>query len=306
MSIPVHTPVASLRVFLESIVDYAGLFPPASLEMRECVANYAQYLAGPHGWALGRFIVPASRLQEFAEARAAVPGGQWRISATISGDIAAELDLVEQFNARSKNAAADCVELRVSAVREVDRACALRPCGIAIFFEIAPERAAELLPFLSHSGAHAKLRTGGVVESAFPELERVTDFIACCAELGLAFKATAGLHHPLRCVRALTYEPESPTGAMHGFLNLFTAAAMAWSAVLAGREVPRETLATCLADSDFSDWHFEDDGLTWSGDEEPVRFDLGELRAVRQRFALSFGSCSFQEPIEELHEMNLL
>jgi hypothetical protein len=124
--------------------------------------------------------------------------------------------------------------------------------------------------------------------------------------LGVAFKATAGLHHPLRCARPLIYEADSPRGTMHGFLNLFTAAAIAWSARQSGGDVLRVTLATCLADQERADWHFGGDALTWSGDEAPVRIDVDVLRAVRSKFALSFGTCSFEEPIEELRELDLL
>ncbi len=65
---------------------------------------------------------------------------------------------------------------------------------------------------------------------------------------------------------------------MHGFLNLFTAAAIAWSAVRSGGAVPRAVLATCLADPERANWHFGEDALTWSGDEEPVRIDVEALR----------------------------
>ena len=123
----------------------------------------------------------------------------------------------------------------------------------------------------------------------------------------MPFKATAGLHHPLRCMRPLTYEPNSPEAMMHGFLNLFTAAAIAWSAARSGGASSRRTvLATCLADRERANWHFGEDALTWSGDEEPVRIDLDMLRAVRSNFALSFGSCSFEEPMQELRELDLL
>ncbi len=169
-----------------------------------------------------------------------------------------------------------------------------------------PEQAEEVLPALRHSGEAAKLRTGGVAEEAFPEVEQIAEFIARSAELGVPFKATAGLHHPFRCIRPLTYEPDSREARMHGFLNLFTAAAIAWSAVRSGSDVPRATLATCLADEDRANWHFGEDALTWSGGEEPIRISLDALRSMRSAFALSFGSCAFEEPLREMREIDLL
>ena len=54
-----------LRILLRGLIDYAGLFPPASLDMADAVRNYAAYREGEHAWALGRFVVPAARLEEF-------------------------------------------------------------------------------------------------------------------------------------------------------------------------------------------------------------------------------------------------
>ena len=83
------------------------------------------------------------------------------------------------------------------------------------------------LAVLSAAGARAKVRTGGVTEGAFPASHALARFIQSCADAGVPFKATAGLHHPLRGEYRLTYEPGSPHGMMFGFLNVFLAAAFA-------------------------------------------------------------------------------
>jgi len=306
MSTPVRTPAASLQVFLNGIIDYAGLFPPASLDMRRAVTNYSRYLASPEQWALGRFVLPVARLDEFLNAQENVVNDPWNLSGILSSNIAADLATVGEFNRKAPGAVMDSVELRVRSAEEIDLAARLLPSGVTAFFEIAPEQAAELLPEVRRINARAKLRTGGVVEEAFPALERIAEFIATCAELSVAVKATAGLHHPLRCVRPLTYEANAHEGLMHGFMNLFTAAAIAWSAVHAGNAVPLGALATCLADGERAHWHFDEDAMTWSGNLEPVRIDLGDLRIMRSDLALSFGSCSFEEPLGDLHELDLL
>ena len=54
----------SVIALLDALIDYAGLFPPAGLGMREAVRNYATNREGPYSWALARFICPASRLRE--------------------------------------------------------------------------------------------------------------------------------------------------------------------------------------------------------------------------------------------------
>jgi hypothetical protein len=300
MTTPVHTPARSLEQFLAGILDYAGLFPPAGLAMRECVDNYALYLAAPGRWALGRFVLPVARLNEFLNAQQNSAGDPWRLAGTLGADVEGELRAVEDFNRKAMGAVMDCVELRVSSVAEIDRARALLPAGVDAFFEVAPERAASLLPHLAQVGARAKLRTGGVTAESFPEIKCVADFLLRAFAQRVPFKATAGLHHPLRCARALTYEPESPTGTMHGFLNLFTAAAIA----LTGGQ--REVVERCLADGDATNWHFGNRAMTWNGGDEPMQFNLAVLRRLRGSFALSFGSCSFVEPLGELREMKLL
>src|SRR5207244_8426599 len=54
----------SLQALLTGLIDYAGLFPPASLSMEQALANYARYREGEHAWMLGRFVVPAARAAE--------------------------------------------------------------------------------------------------------------------------------------------------------------------------------------------------------------------------------------------------
>ena len=52
------------RALLSGMVDYAGLFPPAQLPLEKAVREYAVHLGGAEAWMLGRFIIPAQRLEE--------------------------------------------------------------------------------------------------------------------------------------------------------------------------------------------------------------------------------------------------
>jgi hypothetical protein len=63
----------TLRTLLAHAIDYAGLFPPAQLDMPGAVAEYESYLASSDAWALGRFVVPAARLRELAAAAGDAP-----------------------------------------------------------------------------------------------------------------------------------------------------------------------------------------------------------------------------------------
>ena len=60
-------PKESVRILLNEIIDYAGLFPPSQVSMSEAVLNYATYRNSNFGWMLGRFILPVARLEEFYE-----------------------------------------------------------------------------------------------------------------------------------------------------------------------------------------------------------------------------------------------
>ena len=66
--------VKAVDALLAGLVDYAGLFPPASEDMRDALENYASYRASDDRSALGRFIVPVSRLKELEGRGAEVDG----------------------------------------------------------------------------------------------------------------------------------------------------------------------------------------------------------------------------------------
>lgn len=245
---------ASLRALLEGLVDYAGLFPPAALSMQDAVRNYARYREEEYAWALGKFVVPAERAHE-------VPS---EFSLSILG-----IDEV-------KAATADDVE-RIA--RDAD--------GRTVYVEITD---LALLDPIARHGLRAKIRTGGLTADAFPAIDGVAKFLRACKAAGVAFKATAGLHHPLRCVKALTYAHDSPVGTMHGFLNVFLAAALL------------DHAEAILAENDPSAFAFDDDGASW----RDHRLTTDALRTMRRGFATSFGSCSFEEPIGDLRALGWL
>lgn len=83
----------SARALLRAVVDYAGLFPPASATMGDAVAHDASERAGADQWMLGRFVLPAARLAEFTAVHAPFAGEPaWGLSAVV-GDLDAEQPL---------------------------------------------------------------------------------------------------------------------------------------------------------------------------------------------------------------------
>lgn len=287
---------AALRSLLDGLVDWAGLFPPAALPMRDAVRLYDEYRRGPRAWAFGRFVLPAARLAEFEEHAAALPvaGARWRLS-VLAGP--ADRAAIDAFNVRQgARAEIDAIEGKASTIAEIE---ALAPFAAAFttYVEIPTATDPEPLIVAIHAhGLRAKVRTGGVTAEAFPAAAQVVRFLAACAAHDVAFKATAGLHHPLPGDYQLTYETGGPSAAMFGFVNVFIAACLL-------REGAGEAAATeLLAERDATAIAFDADGVRWRDHRVPA-VRLGELR---RRFATSFGSCSFAEPLDELAALGLL
>jgi hypothetical protein len=258
----------ALRTLLNGSIDYAGLFPPASLEMAEAARNYEAYRRGPHSWALGRFILPSARLNEVDP--------DW--SYVVLG---------------MPPRAVPVCELKVETAAEAAPIVAMLPEGVTAYFELPID--ADPAPLADGRG-RAKVRTGGLVPEAFPAPADLVRFLYRCAKARVPFKATAGLHHPIRSMQRCTYEPDSPVALMHGFVNVFLAASLLWHGARAG-----DAVAT-LEEESPGEFRFDDEGVAWHGH----RLSVDQLREARERFAMSFGSCSFEEPTGDLQRLGWL
>ena len=304
---------------LGGVVDYAGLFPPATLDMPATCENYARYTQSEHEWMLGRLIVPVSRLDEFEEASRGLLATDeqredaWYISALLGEDTRADFDRVFRFNethapseqggdgAKNGLAVIDAVETPASTTARVDEILAALPEGIEAFIEIPwnedPRGLVASIGGDSSTGANAKIRTGHVDPSRIPPVEALARFISVCAQAGVPFKSTAGLHHPIRGTYPLTYDPDPFTTVMHGYLNVFIASALAHA-----HRIDGSTIARILHVTDASSFVFDDETITW----EDLTISSDQIVRSRERLACSFGSCSFTEPTEELASLGLL
>lgn len=333
---------ASLRALLSGLVDYAGLFPPAKLDMAAAVAKYGEHRQGRYAYGLARFICPVSRLSEFATASArhlpdldAIPAGAgvpvaigasgssasprtpgaapangdvpppqpWTLSVLIDGPLEQNLQTIDQFNkAHFKNhhysAVIDTVEIKVATPEAIEYALERLPEELYPFFEIP--LSGDIRGFatgLAGTGAGAKIRTGGLTPDMFPTPEQVCDFLFAMNACDVAFKATAGLHHPIREQYPLTYEPGSEKCTMHGFINVFLAAAM-----LRECDADRATVLHLLGEHLAEPFAFEDDGVKWRG----LKLPTAELADARENFCICFGSCSFDDPMNDLIKLGVL
>lgn len=288
-----------LRALLGGLIDYAGLFPPAGLAMDETVRNYDGYLRGEHAWMLARLIVPAARLAEYAAAvrDAGIDASAWRLSVLAA---AADADTVARFREEAAQCGRiDVLESKAADAREIEDTAQAFGGQYQLYFETPAETWRRLLPAIGVARARAKIRTGGVTEPAIPEESRVLEFLRLASERRVAFKATAGLHHPLRGIERLTYEPDSPQAVMHGFLNVFCAAALLWH-----EPERRQEAAWMLGERDADAITMDEMTMTWHN--SGVTLTEPEIRAAREQFAIGFGSCSFLEPVEDLRKLGWL
>lgn len=253
------TVAPALKALLDSFIDYAGVFPPAKLPLDTAIANFNDYQTGEYSWMLHWLVLGADQSKD----------------------------------------APNSIDSLTSLVTEIDndRAASIETKSIVIaqkpvYCETAPGNT-EQLDAIKRSNCFAKIRTGGLKPEAIPSTAAVTSFITDCAERKLAFKATAGLHHPIRAMHPLTYEPDAPHAIMHGFVNVLLASAFAWHG--------ERDIEPIIAETDASKFSFDDAGH-WRGKS----LSVAQIREARKNFIHSVGSCSFDEPVHDLQALGFL
>lgn len=287
----------ALYTLLAEAVDYAGLFPPATLDMRAAIGEYASHRGEPTAWMLGRFVIPATRLDEWSrEAPPTIEGDPWPLSVLAPAFDPALRDTIIGFNLRERGRAAiDTVETRAMTPREMPSASLTS--GVAIFVEIPiADDPANLLDAIRGAGVRAKVRTGGTTPDAIPPAGQVARFIRRCVERDIVFKATAGLHHPLRAEYPLSYQDGAPAGTMFGFLNVLLAT------MIAREGGAQKDIVAALEEREPTALTATDEAVMWRG----RAFRIASLRAGRTRSITGFGSCSFNEPVADLKALGLL
>lgn len=283
--------MTAIEAALTDLIDYAGLYPPAGLDMGAAVRNYLDYLGHEHAWVLGRFIVDLTRLEELREA-AGDRLGEMRLSVLAPAD--ADLHVITQH--RSNGFRIESLEIKCDEPLRIARICENMPPEVECYFEI-PIRAhcSGAIDAMAAVNVRAKLRMGGVVPDAFPAPSDVAHRLHLLTDRKVAFKATAGLHHPLRSTHRLTYAGESPRASMHGFVNLLCAAVLLQ---FGGSE---DEAVHVLEEEDAAAFHVDENSVVVRGH----KWSSAQLREVRQCFT-GFGSCSFVEPLHDLEALGWL
>ena len=321
----------SLQTLLHEIVDYAGLFPPADLTLQQALRSYSDYRDESEAWMLSRFVLPVRRLPDLTPFRSFFSQGtphHFSVLGTGGNDrdtfldaLARDLEVIDDFDQQyGGRAQVDVMEVPLPAslhggsqhdaeafFEAVDqRLVQTGTAKLDFFFEVPMESAAVTgLPALcaalsEHNSQQAvpprsimglKVRCGGAEPTDVPAPEHVAALIVGARDAGIPFKATAGLHHPIR-----HYDDGLDT-EMHGFINLFGAAVLA-----AEHQLDSEEVETILREDTSNNFRFEKEGFSWRN----LSASLDGIRHARDHLALSFGSCSFEEPVDHLRDLDLL
>ena len=293
--------IASVRSLMAGLIDYAGLFPPAALNMQQAVENYARYCKSDEQWCLGRFVVPVDFLPQFNSARAGYPETTWRLSALAGSDIDRDVHTIQEYNGQFVNAlptvGIQSIEVKLSDPGDVRRIASVVPRHIDTYCEVSAfDDPADSVKRVADAGLRAKIRTGGITNDVFPSSRSLARFLETCWRERVPFKATAGLHHSIRSVYKLTYKPDSPEGMMFGFLNVFVASAF----LVKGMDL--SGVVEVLEEQSAAAFQFSEEGVSWRSQRLSVR-DIDEARST---FSIGFGSCSFLEPLHDLRTLNLI
>jgi hypothetical protein len=285
------TQLSAIDCSLTGIFDYAGIFPPADHELQTAIHNYQTYLRGPRAWMLGSLVIDARALRALRnQFREKLIHMHLSITAT-----SRDMDDLQQYLDMGLPIA--MIEIKAEDQDEILRWQEILPAKIAMYVEAPmPSHDFSMLNAIRKAGMRAKLRMGGVVANAFPAPASVALMLKALAERSLPFKATAGLHHPLRSRYPFTYQKDSETGMMHGFINLLCASALVWF----GGEV--EDAAQLLEAQDPHAWHITPHAIQWRS----YSWNADQLQEVRSHFLMSIGSCSFSEPLNDLERLGWL
>lgn len=285
----------SVRAAFAGLIDYAGLFPPAQLSIDAAQTEYEAARRGPYAWMLGRFIVSAPLIATWSG-----------VKLPFSVIVDAQSDALERLaTLAAKSAHIESLEIPLpknSSADEISGAIGRLGADIAIaglggvpaFVELPRDEhwlgsMSVAMNSLARAELGGKLRCGGVTAEAFPSVADVAAFIFAARDANVAFKATAGLHHPIR------HRDPASGFMMHGFLNLIAAAALA-------PRVDSPTLQRVVAEEDPSAFTFDDASFSWRDE----RIGIAELTQTRNDAFVAYGSCSFSEPVDDLSALGLL
>jgi hypothetical protein len=302
-------PAASLRSLLARSIDYAGMFPPCSLALEPALENQAQYVRSSDAWMLSSFVLPVAQFNAAGKSLSRFGSEQPLCISALGPKSRDATDFVKSLNstkeaihsfAAQHPGVVSVLQLEMPLPAEFDEVLLLTDArsivsDLTVFWE-APVNAAERIIALlaEHNSGRTpfgyKLRTGGVTADAFPAAAPIARVLMASAKHQVPIKFTAGLHHPLRQFR------DEVKTKMYGFLNVLGAAVLA-----AEHRWNEQQIVTMLDDESPGSFVFDDNFFAW----REWKIASRQIE-TRRKLVKSFGSCSFDEPREDLRTLNLL
>ena len=260
---------------------------------------------------LGAFVLPIAKFSDVSallpcfdvhnRMRVSALGPKTESASDVPTALRSTADAVSDFNARhGASASVTQIEMPLPgqpAAAITQAAQVLENLRVPVFFETPADEAERTIAALAEhrlaSGSDLfgfKLRTGGVIASAFPSSVQIARALVAANQHRVPIKFTAGLHHPVRQFHA------SVQTKMHGFLNVLGAGVLA-----AEHNWDVQQTARMLEDESTGAFRFTDGTLGWD------HFEVATERVLEHRkLVTSLGSCSFDEPREDLRALNLL
>jgi hypothetical protein len=308
---------AAVTALCSGLIDYAGLYPPAALGLPQALSNYRSYTSAPDSWMLSRFIAGAAHALQLTDELLAgfMSQGALEIS-LVSKDpiqelpkvIAALPQVARVVAVESPLVAGTEIKDQLASHREAFKALVDQGHQLEMFYEVPfsenwDQEFLRLVDGIVTIGAGhparsvgCKLRCGGLEPQLVPSPERLGRALHACAERSIAVKFTAGLHQPFRHMPK-PGETGSAGVPMHGYFNLYWAAL-----VVNAKRCSAGEVIEIVAEMESCNPRVMDDSIEWLG----VRLSEQEIRDMRSSKVLSFGSCSFEEPIDAARQLGWL
>lgn len=305
-----------LQEFLNELIDYAGLFPPAKLELSRAIQNYSNYISSEHSWMLGPFVIPATilnRLQLYKNffknkrlLRLSVTGTKGISSKNVIQCLKEDYRNIREFLIQNstwskiekleiplppEKPSKALLEKILSISQEInsDVFCEIPLVNLNNWKENLLETLDVIADFnsVNEVSIGVKLRTGGIKAELIPKPEQVAKAIALSRDRELRMKFTAGLHYPVRMFR------NEVKTEMHGFLNVFMAGMLAYKFNFDEAQIEK-----ILKDEYVNHFQIGKNRLSW---QNYILF-TDDIKRFRKKLC-SFGSCNFNEPKDELEQI---
>jgi hypothetical protein len=306
----------AFATFMSHLIDYAGLFPPANLSLSDAIVKYKSHKESKESWMLGPFICSVSQFHELKKHLHLFSKSEpLQISAlsgrydknTFEEEFENDMSEIQYLRKQYPETIVSHYELFLpnelislsllhTISEKTDASDLFTFCEVHV--PLASENweekwTAALDLFAVHQQLNGqalgiKLRTGGVTADLFPTPEQLAFLLNACRDQNLPMKFTAGLHHPI------CFYSQDVKINMYGFFNVFIAGMLSHQLKL-----DKETVTQILCDKDASSFTFSEDKLSW----QDLSVPSAEIAKLRKNNFLSFGSCSFDEPVDDLRSL---